>query len=167
VPEGRGGYDPQGKASCNTLVLSSGAPARHSHLGPPQSRRIRVLAFADVLLTQSLQLAPPSFDLQDVRAPGEIMFHKIAKLSHVSSTNEVGDQCKQSQIYRQLSLVSRLFYVQRHKPNSIFEVLQYIVFRAGPKRCFVHQLKLTDTSPRCMGTRNRGTLGYAVNVAWQ
>ena len=109
MPEGRGGYDPQGKASCNTLVLSSGAPARHSHLGPPQSRRIRVLAFADVLLTQSLQLAPPSFDLQDVRAPGEIMFHKIAKLSHVSSTNEVGDQCKQSQIYRQLSLVSRLF----------------------------------------------------------
>jgi len=101
VPEGRGGHDPHGKAFCKTLVLSSGASARHSHLGPPQSRRIRVRAFADLLFTQSLQLAPPSFDLQDVRAPGEIMFHKTAKLSHVSSTNEVGDQCKESQVYRQ------------------------------------------------------------------
>jgi len=62
--EGRGGYDPHGKAFDKTLVLSSGASARHNHLGPPQSRRIRVLTFADVLFTQSLQLAPPSFDLQ-------------------------------------------------------------------------------------------------------
>ena len=30
------------------------------------------------------------------------MYHETAKLSHVSSTNEVEDQCRESQIYRQL-----------------------------------------------------------------